>query len=494
MNHPLTGAWIYRSFRNVEKLISPDEPLGKELLFGQGELVFDPVVGHDDVKGQIAFRSDPPKQDDPRLELEGRIEHGSPHQFTMRASGLSGTTADGWVYDYIGFLVPDWPNGVGQTKAMVGSVIRSVEHGQNSPAGVVASFVAVERTFPEPREVIPLPARVIEMLASEQHRLHHLLWHSLRQFWTRASDENRKKIEKLHWKPPRLAIESGNVAVNNGSGVDFLYMHREMIGHVRHKMNQAGLDPIAHWNSPPAPSAIRREPDFSSASPELPAPGNSDGFVVPPVWHTPNDSGLERRLSALKSDEYYWSRMRWWDREFKNPERLLKLTLGQLGALLEFSIHNDMHMRWASIPRDPDGVPLPLGRAIDDIDERWADPSNDYLGDFYSSHVNPVFWRVHGWVDDRIEGWFQAHEAAHPGEIQRCDVGGVKWFKSVKWIETDKPWSRPENGVDVQTMKQVVAHLFAPEDSIFSVAAAHDEVTSKSATSVFFGTDHDFNL
>ncbi|WP_419580920.1 hypothetical protein [Stieleria magnilauensis] len=202
---------------------------------------------------------------------------------------------------------------------------------------------------------------------------------------------------------------------------------------------------------------------------------------------------LERRIRALKSDEYFWSRMQWWDREFKNPERLARLTLGQLGALLEYSIHNDMHMRWASIPRLPDGTKVPLGRSVGDIDSRWANSSNDFLGDFYSSHVNPVFWRLHGWVDDRIEDWFAAHEAAHPGEVQRTDVGGLPWFQSENWVEHDQPWAKPQQGFDVDTMKQVVHLLFPPPEprARASMAASEDarQPSMKSATEFFFGGD-----
>jgi len=54
-----------------------------------------------------------------------------------------------WIYDYHAYLVPHWPNGVGQIAALVGSVIRTIPHsasqpGTVSPAGVVASFYAVK--------------------------------------------------------------------------------------------------------------------------------------------------------------------------------------------------------------------------------------------------------------------------------------------------------------------------------------------------------------
>jgi hypothetical protein len=196
---------------------------------------------------------------------------------------------------------------------------------------------------------------------------------------------------------------------------------------------------------------------------------------VPPAWFDPVDEGTNRRILSLKTDGYYWSRMRWWDREFKNPQYLSALSLGELGALLEWSVHNDMHMRWASVPRDPkSGEPTPAGRADNDIREVWDNPNYDFLGEFYSSHVNPVFWRLHGWIDDRISDWFQAHKAAHPGEVQQNDVQGVPWFKQGKWVHTNDPWEGPDESDhgraghahgphhDVAKMEKVVGILFGP--------------------------------
>ena len=45
--------------------------------------------------------------------------------------------------------IPDWPNGIDQVAAFVGSVIRTIPHsggqpGTVSPAGVVCSFYAVK--------------------------------------------------------------------------------------------------------------------------------------------------------------------------------------------------------------------------------------------------------------------------------------------------------------------------------------------------------------
>ena len=66
-----------------------------------------------------------------------------------------------------------------------------------------------------------------------------------------------------------------------------------------------------------------------------------------------------------------------------------------------------MHMRWCADPGKsrPDVDPASPG----DIDTQWDDPSYDWLGDTYSSHVNPIFWHIHGWVDDTIQAWAAAN-------------------------------------------------------------------------------------
>jgi hypothetical protein len=50
-----------------------------------------------------------------------------------------------WIYDYNGYYVTHWPNGVDQVEAIVGSVIRTIPHGATNPAGVVVSFYAVRK-------------------------------------------------------------------------------------------------------------------------------------------------------------------------------------------------------------------------------------------------------------------------------------------------------------------------------------------------------------
>jgi hypothetical protein len=462
----LEGIWTYRSYLNYSTPVDNFD----SLRFGQGEMVFE-TASEGILSGQLAFRSNPLKLKDSRLKLTGSVEIGSPVTIRFQGVGVEGTDAQGWIYDYIGYLVPNWPNGKKQQTAIVGSVIRTAPHsngqGGISQAGLVASFIAVKCDFVEPRVAIPLPRSVTEMLASRGHRLHHFVWHNVRNKWldTDLDDSQRQKIHHLGWAPLRPAMEKGSTLVENGSGEDFLFMHRQMILKFNEEMQKAGAKAVKGWQNIPAPGPLVVEPDFDSSEPKLPPVGNPNGDAVPPTWNN-------RRITAFKSDEYYWSQMRSWDKEFKNPAYLRTLTLGELGALIEFSVHNDMHMRWASVTRDPEtGEAKPEGRKQDDISEKWDDPTYDYLGEFYSSHVNPIFWRLHGWVDDRIEDWFKAHEAVHPGEVERITLEGVPWFKQGKWVVAARPWAGPsESGNhrhasfshhhDVEKMEQVVNILF----------------------------------
>jgi hypothetical protein len=83
-----------------------------------------------------------------------------------------------------------------------------------------------------------------------------------------------------------------------------------------------------------------------------------------------------------------------------------------------------MHLRWTHTIHDPDSGE-PIGRSsLFDIDPRWDDSSNDDLGDFYSSHVHPTFWRLHGWIDDRINDWSRVNAP----RIKTATIDGVPWF------------------------------------------------------------------
>jgi len=82
-----------------------------------------------------------------QLDLTGSRSYGNPMTGRFRGKGV--VSGAEWIYDYVGYLVPEWPNGVQQKTAMVGSIVRAIPHpsgsGGVSPAGVVASWYAVKR-------------------------------------------------------------------------------------------------------------------------------------------------------------------------------------------------------------------------------------------------------------------------------------------------------------------------------------------------------------
>jgi hypothetical protein len=132
----LIGRWTYRSFRNFPDPAVPCDQGPNRLLFGLGLLEIEPFTP-EAFSGRLVF------DETTMLRLTGTSSTGTP--FAVRFQGIGeGPDAEGWVYDYVGYLVPAWPNGVDQRPALVGSVVRTVAHDGN-PAGVVASWIAVKR-------------------------------------------------------------------------------------------------------------------------------------------------------------------------------------------------------------------------------------------------------------------------------------------------------------------------------------------------------------
>jgi hypothetical protein len=134
--NPFLGDWTYRSFIN-DPDISKDF---HDLEFGRGELVIEDFAPGS-FNGRLVF------SDTYQFKLSGSSSLDHP-PFSVRFQGV-GDTADsqGQIYDYIGYLVPDWPNGIGQRPAIVGSVIRTVAHnGGKAAAGVVSSWIALKRS------------------------------------------------------------------------------------------------------------------------------------------------------------------------------------------------------------------------------------------------------------------------------------------------------------------------------------------------------------
>lgn len=142
------GNWIYRSFvNNVELAAQADDVLRARcgLKLEVGDMYDGSDAGGSEISGRLSFGEF-------YLTLSGTAEPGDPPTIRFRGTGVDDTWTAGWIYDYVGYLVPTWPNGEGQLPAIVGTVIRTVEHaagdGGISPAGYTMSFIAVSSDQP----------------------------------------------------------------------------------------------------------------------------------------------------------------------------------------------------------------------------------------------------------------------------------------------------------------------------------------------------------
>ena len=129
----LVGKWTYRSFLNDPDLSTQFN----DLEFGRGTItIVEAPMGV--FKGTIGGPGW-------SLDLNGSINYGDPYSVRFQGKGVVG--GEEWIYDYTGYVLKAWPNGVNQVPAMVGSIIRTIPHssgsGGTAPAGVVCSWIAV---------------------------------------------------------------------------------------------------------------------------------------------------------------------------------------------------------------------------------------------------------------------------------------------------------------------------------------------------------------
>lgn len=479
----LRGVWTYRSFLNVEAGKEPES--GIQLWEAELYLDVDPATKR--VFGHLGERVDPIPASAangklyPFLSIEGHYAEGDPITVTFRAVGREGSPWEKWIYDYKCMLALEWPRQPNfdpvavQRDTLVGTVIRAVEH-DGAPAGASYSFYAVKHDFVEARVATPLPAAVVSMLASQEMRLHHQLWHASRDEWDGLSNEQKTWLREKNWQPGTINAErSAGLRpqhLANHSGEDFLFMHRRMIKAVK---DIAGANAPPGWKRLPDPLALA---DFAPGRRKQTI-GNVDGNAIPRAFIIPDDASTSAWLISLRTAATFNGRFRSWEMQYSNPSWLASVTLGELGAWIEFTIHNWMHMRWTSVQRDParNGLAVPEGREDDDFSPEWFKAENDHLGATFSSHVNPVFWRLHGWVDDRIEDWFRAQENARPGTVKLRQFKDVSWFETDgKWVNVVDPWEGPtpddghqhsgHGGLNVELMKQAIVVIFRGVDAL----------------------------
>lgn len=138
---PFQGEWAYRSFVSNPDLTAPPNTL----LFGSGTLQIS-VSRSGEVSGSLGGEGW-------QLALSGTAKAGTPASIRFQGKGIIG--GEEWVYDYLGYRVPQWENGIDQRAAIVGSIVRTKTHsGGNSSAGVVAQWIAVKTDPAKSREKV----------------------------------------------------------------------------------------------------------------------------------------------------------------------------------------------------------------------------------------------------------------------------------------------------------------------------------------------------
>lgn len=210
-----------------------------------------------------------------------------------------------------------------------------------------------------------LPTAVVQHLADRGMRVHHNRWHFIRARWNELEEEERQFYMEIGWEPPRLVGETG-------AGLDFLYMHRRMIEQVNHL--------LAHI----------ADPTYLRVVGWGPIPWDHDDPIWPmPLVFLSNPAKTQARTDFFRQEV---------QDKYENNTWLQSVNLDLLGTQIENSIHNWMHIHWTD-------APWYTGDPLQDIN----DTRHDWLADTYSSHVNKAFWKLHGWIDDRITQWEQAN-------------------------------------------------------------------------------------
>lgn len=449
----LTGYYTYRSFLNRPEPVDDFNAVK----FAEAD-IFLHVDDDGTVTGSLSFPAQPDAPEKNFIDFEeGRVTSWAPFHLHFVGRGRAGSSIADFVYEYDCTATQEWDYSFPpQRLALTGTVRRNENHG-SARKGVTASFVAVKRPFVPPREIegANLIPEAIEMLASRSHRLRHTVWHTLRSDWFRRrqgstqqilTDEDRAYISSLGWgltDPPFTA--TGVLDVNNGAGEDFLFMHRRMIAMLKNIYVKQGKIPPASWARIPGPTPPHynyiREGDEGSYVYRYQAT-NSGEMVPPAIDDAVEAFGEGNRF--LKSRRFHTGFMRNFENWLRSPRLLAQLSLAAYGNILEFTIHNWMHMRWTEIPPRHEETGALITRSSYDVDPKWDIPSYDALSDFHSSHVNPIFWRLHGWVDDRIEDWHQAHEASTPGSVTRKVHKDIQWYAKGQWVVKDDPFDWPE--------------------------------------------------
>jgi len=268
------------------------------------------------------------------------------------------------------------------------------------------------------------PAEIRAFWADRNARMHHYIWHLARSQWPELPEAQKNEIRALGFSdPPRLA-GSRRRSASPGAGVDFLNMHRQMVATTHAiAVSLGGSYRNTGWSPIP----------WSHSDPVWPMPTWSWGSTTP-EWK-------KRETTA------YWQKMA---AQLRDPTWLASISLDALGTTLEEGIHNWFHMHWAT--QDP-------------ANPSDTSPSADFLGSTFSSQVNPIFWKLHGWIDECIELWETAPVTAGTGAKRNAatELARFNWLGPVPRPPAkagSKSFSAHDHG-SINLSEQEVQDLFA---------------------------------
>ena len=303
------------------------------------------------------------------------------------------------------------------------------------------------------------------MLADRARRMHHFLWHQVRNGWFRYPEAARRAIATLGWAPPRPAVTpSGEVDLANGSGEDFLFLHRQMLVHLDQALAASSdclsAPALAPCTEPPAPD----DPDHPLPPPYT-LPDGTTTHEVKSAQFYHRLLGPRGGLDGLATRHQLLT----------DPGNLRRVSLGAFGSILE-TLARDLLLRWSARPARfrPDAADADADDVA--IAPRWDHPSYDWLGDPYSCLVNPDFWWIHRLIDGYVDGWARANEVdpipwrgiwvgrlpPAPGGDGAVGVDGAPFLfaYSVSEVEDDRKAGVHAGRGALETMERVVAVIY----------------------------------
>ncbi len=309
--------------------------------------------------------------------------------------------------------------------------LKSDEHAQEGPAAPeahgssahhmkmpAASSDDCRKTGGFVDHVSPAQQAIINtLIATRSHRLSHALWHAVRGGLTEKETAEAVTAFGASWGqdhpycPPPKADSSASDY--NPVGEDFLYMHRQMIGAVRGALVAGKQQCISGFS----------------------------GIPDPTQWPLPDSD-----VSGAKSPQTL-AQLKAWDGKLEDPQWLASVSLSQLGMAIELTTHNNLHMRYATTNPpagfpgavDAGGAPVPYDGKFP-ADWPYDKPAYDWLADPYGAAVNPIFWKIHGYVDHLVDLWLAANNFTSIsdacGKTPACYQWKGKWTGDMpNWID-----------------------------------------------------------